>query len=241
MAQVAAQAEAEARHLLLTTTDDPPGARRLAVILRTLAEAAGAGAREGRSRLAMELLAVESMTAPASAMKRAAAEAAERPVAERPEPPSETATPAESAADAHASASVAAGKPASVPVSPAELTAIVARWADVVDRAAPAIKPLLRECRPVAIEGVRLTLAFPEERRFMREKASTRSRAIEDLLGDVLTGTWAVECITSNVELAPLSVAQAVAPDPADPDGRALLDGVLRVTGGQLVDVPEVR
>jgi hypothetical protein len=122
-----------------------------------------------------------------------------------------------------------------------ELAVVSDRWAEVVERAAPAIKPLLRECRPVAIDGVRLTLAFPEERRFMREKASTRAAAIEQLLAEVLTGIWAVECDTSNVELEPLSVAQAVASDPSDPDGRALLEGVLRITGGELVDVPEVR
>jgi hypothetical protein len=131
-------------------------------------------------------------------------------------------------------------RPADPSVRP-ELAAISARWADVVERAAPAIKPLLRECRPVAVEGVRLTLAFPEERRFMREKASTRAKAIEDLLAEVLTGSWAIECVTSNVELEPLTVAQAVANDPADPDGQALLEGVLRITGGELVDVPEVR
>jgi hypothetical protein len=124
---------------------------------------------------------------------------------------------------------------------PPELVAVQARWGDVVDRAAPAIKPLLRECRPVALDGVRLTLAFPEERRFMREKASTRAVAIEQLLSDVLTGSWAIECIASNVELEPLTVAQAVAPDPDDPEAQALLDGVLRITGGELVDAPEVR
>ena len=122
-----------------------------------------------------------------------------------------------------------------------ELAAIKDRWAEVIERAAPAIKPLLKECRPIAIEGVRLTLAFPEERRFMREKASTRAVAIEQLLGEVLTGSWAIECIASNVELDPLTVAQAVAPDADDPDAQALLDGVLRITGGELVDAPEVR
>ena len=59
MAQVAAQAEGEARQLLLLAAADPPAARRLATILRTLAEAAGEEAHEGRARLAMELLAVE--------------------------------------------------------------------------------------------------------------------------------------------------------------------------------------
>ncbi|MGH2456214.1 MAG: DNA polymerase III subunit gamma/tau, partial [Candidatus Limnocylindria bacterium] len=43
--QVAAQAEGEARRRLLASAGDPPVARRLAAILRTVAEAAGAGAR----------------------------------------------------------------------------------------------------------------------------------------------------------------------------------------------------
>ena len=59
MAQVAAQAEGEARQLLLLAAADPPAARRLATILRTLAKAAGEEANEGRARLAMELLAVD--------------------------------------------------------------------------------------------------------------------------------------------------------------------------------------
>jgi DNA polymerase-3 subunit gamma/tau len=233
MGQVAAQAEAEARRRLLTSTADPVAARRLATILRTLAEAAGAGAREGRARLAMELLAVESMSSvPASA---APARSAEKPASAARGSPAPEPVAAEPSPDPQP---VSAAQPVSVRP---ELVAITARWAEVVERAAPAIKPLLRECRPVAVEGVRLTLAFPEERRFMREKASTRANAIEELLGEVLTGSWAIECVTSNVELEPLTVAQAVAADPADPDGQALLEGVLRITGGELVDVPEVR
>ena len=47
--------------------------------------------------------------------------------------------------------------------------------------------------------------------------------------------------MASNVELEPLTVQQAVASDPADPDGQALLEGILRITGGELVDAPEVR
>jgi DNA polymerase-3 subunit gamma/tau len=250
MGQVAAQAEAVARRRLLTATTDPAAARRLATILRTLAEAAGAGAREGRARLAMELLAVDSMTTSAVAAARPSAPVASAPEPER-QPAKEapaaakeakpTAPPAERAAEPVAVEPVAAGAISSAPAANPELAMITARWAEVVERAAPAIKPLLRECRPVSVEGVRLTLAFPEERRFMREKAATRAKAIEDLLAEVLTGSWAIECVTSNVELEPLTVAQAVAQDPADPDGQALLEGVLRITGGELVDVPEVR
>jgi hypothetical protein len=36
-------------------------------------------------------------------------------------------------------------------------------------------------------------------------------------------------------------VQEAVAPAADDPDGRALLEGVLKITGGELVDAPEVR
>jgi DNA polymerase-3 subunit gamma/tau len=251
MAQVAAQAEAEARRLLLASAADPPLARRLAHILRTLAEAAGAGAREGRARLAMELLAVEpspsvAIAAPALAIQppvvervapERVARAAAAPVAAAPVAPVEPAPlPPERAAAGTPLPATADG-----PGPRPEVAALRARWADVVDHAPPAIKPLLRECRPVAVNGARLTLAFPEERGFMREKATTRAGAIELLLGSVLGGTWAIDCVATNVELEPLTVEQAVAPDPNDLEARSLLEGVLRITGGELLDVPEVR
>ena len=252
MGQVATQAEAAARRRLLATAADPVSARRLATTLRTLAEAAGAGAREGRARLAMELLAVDLMQGnPApQATSVPAPRPAPRTEPESPPVPASPAAPAvapKAAQPPPAPEPVVADEqpatpPSAAPTSPpSELAAISGRWAEVIERAAPAIKPLLRECRPVAVDGVRLTLAFPEERRFMREKASTRAGAIELLLSEVLTGSWAIECIASNVELEPLTVAQAVAPDPADPEAQALLDGVLRITGGELVDAPEVR
>jgi hypothetical protein len=258
MAQVAAQAEAEARRLLLASAADPPMARRLAHILRTLAEAAGAGAREGRARLAMELLAVEpsppvatpapALTAQLTVPERAAPEPAAR-VAAPPLAVPPLAAPPVAAPPAEPAAAVADEPvPATAPPPTAdgsrvrpEVAAVRARWADVVDHAPPAIKPLLRECRPVAVNGARLTLAFPEERGFMREKATTRAGAIELLLGSVLGGSWAIDCVATNVELEPLTVEQAVAPDPNDPEARSLLEGVLRITGGELVDVPEVR
>jgi DNA polymerase III subunit gamma/tau len=263
MGQVAAQAEAEARSRLLAAPNDPASARTLATALRTLAEAAGAGAREGRARLAMELLAVELVPAHPSSVTtstRAPSATGTQPVAPVPAPPDPApaaAAPPPTAPErtepgpppAAASAPAKDAEPVEQPVrraadTPAttpELGAVQERWALVVESAAPAIKPLLKECRPVAIDGARLTLAFPEERRFMREKAATRAPAIEQLLSEVLTGSWAIECIASNVELEPLTVAEAVAPDQGDPDAQALLDGVLRITGGELVDAPEVR
>ncbi|HKO33030.1 MAG TPA: DNA polymerase III subunit gamma/tau [Candidatus Limnocylindria bacterium] len=259
MAQVASQAAGEARQLLLLTAADPPAARRLATILRTLAKAAGEEAQAGRARLAMELLAVDQaspdalpagVSAPArvvtawqaapppptSAPIAAGSPGAEAPVAEVAV--AEAVVP-EAVPDPPATAPVT---PSTVPAAPPPdgVAGIRARWAEVIASASPAIKPLLTECRPVALDGARLTLAFPEERGFMREKARTRADAIEQLLATVLGGSWAVECIASNVELEPLSVQQAVAANPADPDGKALLEGVLRITGGELVDAPEV-
>jgi len=239
MGQVAAQAEGEARRRLLRAAADPPLARRLAGMLRTLAEAATAGAREGRSRLALELLAVEAsgpaptvsapiVSAPRVSAPTPVAVAASKPAPE-PDPAPALETPA---AQPH---------PANGDAPPTELTGLRSRWGDVVERAAPAIKPLLRECRPIAVDGVRLTLAFPEERSFMRAKAATRAPAIEQLLSTVLGGSWAIECVASNVELEPLTVAEAVVSSPGDTEGLALLEGVLRITGGELVDAPEVR
>jgi DNA polymerase-3 subunit gamma/tau len=252
MAQVAAQAEAEARRRLLASAADPSVARRLAVILRTLAEAAAAGAREGRSRLAMELLAVEgappaqhATAAPPRPRPVAAEPARAEAAAAKPPAPDPPSPPAQPAVGPEPAAAPTAARPAAAlavePLADPDVAGVRGRWADVVEHASPALKPLLRECRPVGLDGARLTLAFPEERGFMREKARLRAAAIEQLLGSVLGGTWAVECVASNVELEPLTIQQAVVADAADADGQALLEGVLRITGGELVDAPEVR
>jgi DNA polymerase-3 subunit gamma/tau len=248
VAQVASQAEAEARRRLLASAGDPASARRIAPILRTLAEAAGAGAREGRARLMLELLAVDGggrtvpaqtvessvparTPAPAPAPRRAAATdptPAAEPSREAPSPP----TPASEGPPSPTSPTA--------PI-PAELAGLRSRWAEVVERASPVIKPLLKECRPVARDGARLTLAFPEGRDFMRANIARRAPQIETLLSEMFGGPFAIECVASNLELEPLTVAQAIGDDPADPEARALLDGVLKITGGELVDAPEVR
>jgi len=127
------------------------------------------------------------------------------------------------------------------PAIPAELAELRSRWAEVVDRASPVIKPLLSECRPVARDGARLTLAFPEGRDFMRSRIAQRAGQIEALLSGMFGGSFAIECVASNLELEPLTVAQAVGAADDDPEARALLEGVLKITGGELVDAPEVR
>lgn len=246
MAQVAAQAEADARRRLLASAADPAVARHLATILRALADAAGVGAREGRARLGLELLAVESMPpSPGSEPRTAAVPfvAGERSAPERPKAapvPGEIAAPT-SRASRPAPEPVRTQPVAVVPSGDADVDSLRARWAEVVDRASPVLKPLLKECRPIARDGARLTLAFPEGRDFMRTNIARRSSQIEMLLTDMFGGSFAIECVASNLELEPLTVEQAVGSTDDDPEARALLDGVLKITGGELVDAPEVR
>jgi DNA polymerase III subunit gamma/tau len=250
LAQVAAQAEVDTRRRLLASAADPVAARRLAAILRTLAEAAGAGAREGRARLMLELLAVEPLPAAPVAIpathpvREPARQAPVAAVAPKPtpEPTPQAEPPAEEPAPAKEPTPVQEPVAASVTAtSSAGLDEIRIGWVTVVDRASPVIKPLLKECRPIARDGARLTLAFPEGRDFMRSRISQRAGQIEALLTDMFGGAFAIECVASNLELEPLTVEEAVGDPSDDPEARALLDGVLKITGGELVDAPEVR
>jgi hypothetical protein len=120
------------------------------------------------------------------------------------------------------------------------LDTIRARWGEVVERASPSIKPLVQECRPYELDGARLTLAFPEGREFLRGRVVQRSQSIEHLLGQMFGSTWAVECVAASVDLEPLTVEQALGPGD-DPEANAVLQRTLEITGGELVDAPEVR
>jgi DNA polymerase-3 subunit gamma/tau len=257
LGQVAVQLETEGRRRLLASPGDPALARRLATVLRAASEAGSAGAREGRARLHLELLAIDGATTTPAGR----APAAPAPVASSVRPPAaraaRTAAPAEVAA---ASAAATTPKPTAAPepeaaLAPAATPAVAAsvpngerpgletiraRWGEVVDRATPSIKPLVQECRPYELDGARLTLAFPEGREFLRVRVVQRATAIEDLLGQMFGSTWAVECVAASVDLEPLTVEQALGPGD-DPEASALLQRTLEITGGQLVDAPEVR
>ena len=104
----------------------------------------------------------------------------------------------------------------------------------------PVVKPLIKECRPYDLNGARLTLAFPEGREFLRGLISSRARAIEDLLASVFGGAWSIECVAASVDLQPLTVEEALTTGDG-PEAAALLQRTLEITGGQLVDAPEVR
>ena len=277
LGQVAQQLEGEGRRRLLAAPAEPALARRLATILRAASEAGTAGARDGRSRLQLELLAIDSASAsptsseggiarPAAVAPTAASAAAPAlkpattapavqaprpprmatPLADRPPGDTLTADPVAAAmplADPPAANPAAARPPAGDPPSNGTrptLADVRSRWGDVVERANPVVKPLIKECRPYELDGARLTLAFPEGREFMRGLIAGRAHAIEDLLGTVFGGAWAVECVAASVDLEPLTVEQALTPGES-PEAAALLQRTLEITGGQLVDAPEVR
>jgi hypothetical protein len=259
LGQVAQQLETEGRRRLLAAPSDPALARRLAAILRSASEAGTAGARGGRARLQLELLALEGATASTQpATKAPVPTDAAAPPAPRPRPPVKASTPQPDPtpeAPPPAEPTPVAPPPEAptpAPATPAPATPTVAngdrpsletiraRWGEVVELASPAVKPLVKECRPYELDGARLTLAFPEGREFLRGRVAQRAKAIEDVLGQMFGSSWAVECVAASVDLEPLSVEQALAAGD-DPEARALLERTLEITGGQLVDAPEVR
>jgi DNA polymerase-3 subunit gamma/tau len=242
LGQVAQQLETEGRRRLLASPSDPALARRLAAVLRTASEAGSAGAREGRARLQLELLAIDSgATSGTTPAARAPAPVKQASPVTEPPPPESSSEPVAAIAAAPSPAVSKAATPPPVPSGKRPgLETIRARWGEVVERASPSIRPLVLECRPYELDGARLTLAFPEGREFLRGRVVQRAKAIEDLLGQMFGSSWAVECVAASVDLEPLSVEQALAPAD-DPDVNALLQRTLEITGGQLVDAPEVR
>jgi DNA polymerase-3 subunit gamma/tau len=253
LGQVAQQLETEGRRRLLASPSDPALARRLAAVLRSASEAGSAGAREGRARLQLELLALDGATVatePATKVPAppvAAAPPAPSPKPVKPTPPPEESKPVAPTPVAPTPVAPTPEAPAPAPSTPTvangerpTLETIRARWGEVVELATPAVKPLVKECRPYELDGARLTLAFPEGREFLRGRVAQRAKAIEDVLGQMFGSSWAVECVAASVDLEPLSVEQALAAGD-DPEAKALLERTLEITGGQLVDAPEVR
>ena len=239
LGQVAQQLEGEGRRRLLAAPSDPTLARRLAGVLRTASEAGTAGAREGRARLMLELLAIESAQHEPITVRATATPPPDEPQ-RTPSPPQRTASAAQPVIASSVAPVVGPPDPPAANGPRPTLADIRTRWAEVVDRANPVVKPLIRECRPYELDGARLTLAFPEGREFMRGLIAGRARAIEDLLGTVFGGAWAIECVAASVDLEPLSVEEAIGPREG-PEAAALLQRTLEITGGELVDAPEVR
>ena len=271
LGQVAQQLEADGRgRLLAAPPPDPALARRLAAVLRAASEAGGPGARDGRSRLLLELLAVDASVG----VHEINAAPAHSAIATRPHPHPPLCRPPSRPPDTSPSPHPRQ-PPRSRPLNPHYFAAgcrgravrahrrarprargrdigpcaLVVRAPDpardpvAVGRGRrpgePGREPLIKECRPYELDGARLTLAFPEGREFMRALISGLARNIEELLGTVFGGAgrwnaWRPRSASSS------SPWKRPSPPPT-PEAAALLQRTLEITGGQLVDAPEVR
>ena len=139
------------------------------------------------------------------------------------------------AASAAATASAADAQPADAGSAVDALDGLRRRWPEVVALLSkhPPIKPLIEACRPIAVDGVVVTLGFPESQVFLRDVADRRRTTLEDGLGRVLGHPVSVRCVATNLEPDPLPVT--------DPEGDAVLRAARDVWGDDLVEVPEVR
>ena len=107
-------------------------------------------------------------------------------------------------------------------------------WAEVIAVVGsnPVTRPLILDCRPIAVEANVVTLGFPEEKLFLKEALERRRAQIEAGLGRVLGHPVGVRCVATNLELLP--------PLPSDVDEARILEEAHRIFGEDLVDVPEV-
>jgi DNA polymerase-3 subunit gamma/tau len=185
---------------------------------------------------------------PTAEQPDAVAAATEPPAATATEPPAATATeppaaPTEPTAPEPAAppAPTAKPQPADSPTSTAatsngtelSLDRIVAAWPDIVTILSrqPVIKPLILTCRPVALDGVIVTLGFPEEQAFLREIAERKKAAIEAGIREVIGHDVGVRCVVANIEVAAASIAGE--------DG-FLMAEARRIFGDDLADVVEI-
>jgi len=140
-------------------------------------------------------------------------------------PTTPTATPTPTLATPVASSTASSGE--------LSLERIVAAWPDIVMRLSqkPAIKQLILTCRPVALDGVIVSLGFPEEQAFLRDVAERKKADIEAGVAQVMGRDIGIRCVVANVE---------VAPPPAAADDGYLMAEAKRIFGEDLVDVAEV-
>ncbi|MGK2849940.1 MAG: DNA polymerase III subunit gamma/tau [Candidatus Limnocylindrales bacterium] len=170
--------------------------------------------------------------------------APEAPIDPMPEP---VATPTVAAPPPAVAAATVMARPADPPVAPPlpetaptaqpaasgsadlELDRIVAAWPEIVAWLSqkPAIKQLILTCRPVALDGVIVSLGFPEEQAFLRDVAERKKADIEAGMAHVIGRDIGIRCVVANVEVAPMASDDLVA------EAR-------RIFGEDLVDVGEV-
>jgi DNA polymerase-3 subunit gamma/tau len=120
------------------------------------------------------------------------------------------------------------------PGSVADMDALLAAWPVVVREMSrlPALKQLIIESRPIAVEDGVVTLGFPEGRAFLRDAADKRKSAIEDGLAKVIGRPVVVRCVVTNLDVYPPLVDDA--------DAERLITEARRIFADDLADVGEV-
>jgi hypothetical protein len=110
---------------------------------------------------------------------------------------------------------------------------MVAAWPAIVGALSrqPVIKPLILMCRPIALDGVVLTLGFPEEQAFLREIAERKKAGIEAGIREVTGHDVGVRCVVANIEIPPPA---------ATADDGFLMAEARRIFGDDLADVVEI-
>jgi DNA polymerase-3 subunit gamma/tau len=97
------------------------------------------------------------------------------------------------------------------------------------------VEALLREARPVAVEGEMITLAFPYSFHKQRIEEQKNKMLVEQVLSETLGGRRSIRCI-----LTPKSADEVEQERPKDKFQQAAEDPVIRAglkMGGRIADV----
>ncbi len=155
------------------------------------------------------------------------------------EPPTAAAIPTETPApataepgtpepDAAAPTSPGPGAiPASADVGP-DLARLRDGWPTIIGSVQPAVRAVMKECRPMGVEGNIVTLGFPESMSFLKDHAERRRPELETAIGGFLGRDVSVRSVATNLELVPAAADDLVA------EAR-------RIFADDLADVGEVR
>ncbi len=110
----------------------------------------------------------------------------------------------------------------------AEMVRLLVGWPGIVAAVQPAVRAIIQECRPMAIDGNIVTLGFPEAKAFLKDVAERRRPDLERAIGQFLGRDVGVRSVATNVEL----------PGSAPRD---LVAEARRIFADELADVGEIR
>jgi len=109
-------------------------------------------------------------------------------------------------------------------------------WPSIVaelSKSSPSIKPLIADCRPIAVDGNAVTLGFPEGKAFLKDVAERRRPALEAGIARALGHPVALSLVATNLDLMP-------PPPSADEDDERIVEAARRIFADDLVDAGEV-